>query len=199
MKKIIGGIVAVLAVAIIGLSIYRTVLSYLPENENDYSEEVSYLNDEVDFKMYLYGEDINFPKELHYEKIADVDMEKINLDADYVYLIINDLNGTTDLKENDIKEIMALTEQKKNFNFFYIGKEKLKLFQKYKDDIDFQDTDWCNLLEYLTQRDIQTKNSGVNVRYRGKHRFFKGFNEFIKEKTRRCDNDFEKIERHVFF
>lgn len=142
MKKIIGGIVAVLAVAIIGLSIYRTVLSYLPENENDYSEEVSYLNDEVDFKMYLYGEDINFPKELHYEKIADVDMEKINLDADYVYLIINDLNGTTDLKENDIKEIMALTEQKKNFNFFYIGKEKLKLFQKYKDDIDFQDTDW---------------------------------------------------------
>ena len=59
--------------------------------------------------------------------------------------------------------------------------------------------DRCNLLEYLTQRDIQTKNSGVNVRYRGKHRFFKGFNEFIKEKTRRCDNDFEKIERHVFF
>lgn len=57
----------------------------------------------------------------------------------------------------------------------------------------------CNLLEYLTQRDIQTKNSGVNVRYRGKHRFFKGFNEFIKEKTRRCDNDFEKIECHVFF
>ena len=57
----------------------------------------------------------------------------------------------------------------------------------------------CNLLEYLTQRDIQTKNSGGNVRYRGKHRFFKGFNEFIKEKTRRCDNDFEKIERHVFF
>lgn len=61
------------------------------------------------------------------------------------------------------------------------------------------DERWCNLLEYLTQRDIQTKNSGVNVRYRGKHRFFKGFNEFIKEKTRRCDNDFEKIERHVFF
>lgn len=62
-----------------------------------------------------------------------------------------------------------------------------------------KETEYCNLLEYLTQRDIQTKNSGVNVRYRGKHRFFKGFNEFIKEKTRRCDNDFEKIERHVFF
>lgn len=65
--------------------------------------------------------------------------------------------------------------------------------------IENADEPYCNLLEYLTQRDIQTKNSGVNVRYRGKHRFFKGFNEFIKEKTRRCDNDFEKIERHVFF
>lgn len=66
-------------------------------------------------------------------------------------------------------------------------------------EIKWNFDDFCNLLEYLTQRDIQTKNSGVNVRYRGKHRFFKGFNEFIKEKTRRCDNDFEKIERHVFF
>lgn len=70
-------------------------------------------------------------------------------------------------------------------------KEFTKAAKNYESD--------CNLLEYLTQRDIQTKNSGVNVRYRGKHRFFKGFNEFIKEKTRRCDNDFEKIERHVFF
>lgn len=69
--------------------------------------------------------------------------------------------------------------------------------QGYQAVISFSSN--CNLLEYLTQRDIQTKNSGVNVRYRGKHRFFKGFNEFIKEKTRRCDNDFEKIERHVFF
>lgn len=77
---------------------------------------------------------------------------------------------------------------------------------RYKEiEVDYLDQNFkpqhgkCNLLEYLTQRDIQTKNSGVNVRYRGKHRFFKGFNEFIKEKTRRCDNDFEKIERHVFF
>ena len=74
------------------------------------------------------------------------------------------------------------------------GKKLIERIENY-----FQSGGNCNLLEYLTQRDIQTKNSGVNVRYRGKHRFFKGFNEFIKEKTRRCDNDFEKIERHVFF
>ena len=77
-----------------------------------------------------------------------------------------------------------------------IKKNKLRILDLVSDKAFFNK---CNLLEYLTQRDIQTKNSGVNVRYRGKHRFFKGFNEFIKEKTRRCDNDFEKIERHVFF
>lgn len=82
----------------------------------------------------------------------------------------------------------------------FIGEEVAKkLGIKYYDKDIIAQIAECNLLEYLTQRDIQTKNSGVNVRYRGKHRFFKGFNEFIKEKTRRCDNDFEKIERHVFF
>lgn len=64
MKKVVGAIIAVSAIVIIGLSIYRVIWSYIPENENDYSEEISYLNDEVDFKMYLFGEDINFPKEL---------------------------------------------------------------------------------------------------------------------------------------
>ena len=100
-------------------------------------------------------------------------------------------------------------EKKMTFNYFY-GTEADQ-FSFYRipkalfTDSYFKDLSsdakilYCNLLEYLTQRDIQTKNSGVNVRYRGKHRFFKGFNEFIKEKTRRCDNDFEKIERHVFF
>lgn len=84
-------------------------------------------------------------------------------------------------------------------NFWFNGctpcVEELPALNKLNEELKAK----CNLLEYLTQRDIQTKNSGVNVRYRGKHRFFKGFNEFIKEKTRRCDNDFEKIERHVFF
>lgn len=89
-------------------------------------------------------------------------------------------------RQQQIKKL-SIAEQK---NFY----EQL-LKKKY----DKTEVRICNLLEYLTQRDIQTKNSGVNVRYRGKHRFFKGFNEFIKEKTRRCDNDFEKIERHVFF
>ena len=32
------------------------------KNENDYSEEISYLNEDIDFKMYLYGDNINFPK-----------------------------------------------------------------------------------------------------------------------------------------
>ena len=84
---------------------------------------------------------------------------------------------------------------------FYVGEdiEQEDVKAEFKHGILKLFVPKCNLLEYLTQRDIQTKNSGVNVRYRGKHRFFKGFNEFIKEKTRRCDNDFEKIERHVFF
>ena len=88
------------------------------------------------------------------------------------------------IDEDNIEDLILLLD----------GKVRISMYCK-----ECKEERVCNLLEYLTQRDIQTKNSGVNVGYRGKHRFFKGFNEFIKEKTRRCDNDFEKIERHVFF
>ena len=62
MKKIVGIIIAVMAIVLIGFSVSRIIQSYTPENENDYSEEISYLNNEVDFKMYLYGDNINFCK-----------------------------------------------------------------------------------------------------------------------------------------
>lgn len=68
-------------------------------------------------------------------------MESKDLNADYVYLIINDLNGTADLSDKDVKEIMELTEKKKSFNFFYIGTDKLKMFQKYKEDINVDEED----------------------------------------------------------
>lgn len=113
------------------------------------------------------------------------------------------------IKEGKVREVydngesLIITATDRISAFDHILKNKITkkgaiLTQMSKFWFDFT-KDICNLLEYLTQRDIQTKNSGGNVRYRGKHRFFKGFNEFIKEKTRRCDNDFEKIERHVFF
>lgn len=114
--------------------------------------------------------------------------------------------GDPQLSEKAQKYYEQLKKKFSNMDFILVSADKKEEAQanaaQYANanhTVVLIDTDKCNLLEYLTQRDIQTKNSGVNVRYRGKHRFFKGFNEFIKEKTRRCDNDFEKIERHVFF
>lgn len=113
----------------------------MPENENDYSEEISYLNEDIDFKMYLYGDNINFPKEFKYEKVNNLNLEADNIDADYVYLIINDLSGKTKLSDDDTKSLIELTNKYKNFNYFYIGKEKLALFKKYNEDLDFQNED----------------------------------------------------------
>lgn len=116
----------------------------------------------------------------------------------FEYLLTDTSYMATMISENQknvIQPVNTLNSEqiKQNNQWNQIYLENRRKILEYLNGID------CNLLEYLTQRDIQTKNSGVNVRYRGKHRFFKGFNEFIKEKTRRCDNDFEKIERHVFF
>ena len=135
MKKIVGIIIAVMAIVLIGIQ------SYTPENENDYSEEISYLNNEVDFKMYLYGDNINFPEEFKYKKLNDLNLGNEELDADYVYLVINDLSGKIKLTDEDVKYLMELTDKYKNFNYFYIGKEKLTLFKKYNKDLDFEDGD----------------------------------------------------------
>lgn len=120
-----------------------------------------------------------------------------------VYTYETNVMGTVNMLEcvrttPGVKSVLNVTTDKvyenKEWDWGYRETDVLDGYDPYSNS-----KSCCNLLEYLTQRDIQTKNSGVNVRYRGKHRFFKGFNEFIKEKTRRCDNDFEKIERHVFF
>lgn len=141
MKKITGAIVAIIAILLIVFAASRVIQSYMPENENDYSEEISYLNEDIDFKMYLYGDNINFPKEFKYEKVNNLNLEADNIDADYVYLIINDLSGKTKLSDDDTKSLIELTNKYKNFNYFYIGKEKLALFKKYNEDLDFQNED----------------------------------------------------------
>lgn len=43
--------------------------------------------------------------------------------------------------DEDVKDLMELTDKYKNFNYFYIGKEKLTLFKKYNKDLDFEDGD----------------------------------------------------------
>lgn len=101
MKKITGAIVAIIAILLIVFAASRVIQSYMPENENDYSEEISYLNEDIDFKMYLYGDNINFPKEFKYEKVNNLNLEADNIDADYVYLIINDLSGKTKLSDDE--------------------------------------------------------------------------------------------------
>ena len=109
MKKIVGIIIAVMAIVLIGFSVSRIIQSYTPENENDYSEEISYLNNEVDFKMYLYGDNINFPEEFKYKKLNDLNLGNEELDADYVYLVINDLSGKIKLTDEEIDELLATT------------------------------------------------------------------------------------------
>ena len=141
MKKIVGIIIAVMAIVLIGFSVSRIIQSYTPENENDYSEEISYLNNEVDFKMYLYGYKFIFIEEFKYKKLNDLNLVNEELDADYVYLVINDLSGKIKLTDEDVKYLMELTDKYKNFNYFYIGKEKLTLFKKYNKDLDFEDGD----------------------------------------------------------
>lgn len=164
----------------------------------------------VNLGKYVEGKDTGawFQCPVDYEKVK----ETLELDSEHEEYAIHDYELPFEIDEyigiGELNRLCRMVEEfeepvKKALKELIECCGDLESLYEKKDDIIYyfgcESASDCNLLEYLTQRDIQTKNSGVNVRYRGKHRFFKGFNEFIKEKTRRCDNDFEKIERHVFF
>lgn len=141
MKKI-GIIILVAIVVIIGsFGIYRWKLSRTPDDGTAQKEMVEYLNEEVDFSLLLYGEDVGFPEKLKYETITSLEKKNWQRDNDYVYLIINDLNGCINLEEEKYIELMEYANKNTNFNFYYIGIDSLAMIKENTVDSNIDDND----------------------------------------------------------
>lgn len=141
MKKIIIGIFAILCVGICVFGIYSWKLSTTPDDGSAQREAVEYLNHEVDLSLLLYGEDINFPETLEYEKIDSLESANWQIDSDYVYLIINDLNGTLTFDKESYLELVEYADKNTNFNFYYIGTDDLEMIQNNTIDCNLNSED----------------------------------------------------------
>ena len=111
----------------VGLKIYFGIKVSFTDEPNYHVEA---LNNKYDFELYTYGEDIVFPKGLIYHKMDSLNLDEISLDHDYVYLIINDLNGSVNLSEESFLDLMHLADKYTSFNFQYIGREALPMINK---------------------------------------------------------------------
>lgn len=141
MKKFVYAILLILAICIIGFIGYRIWLSYMPGSEEEKLSDINYLNNSVDFKMYLFGDDIDFYKELKYEKIDKLDFSAISGKHDYVYLIINDLSAANNLTYKQLDQILKYADKNTNFNVYYIGKSLINEIKENFSDCNLDDSD----------------------------------------------------------
>lgn len=129
--KIIIGIL--LAVVLVGIAVQTIIsgVSYYTDDSNMYAE---HLMNDVDFALFLYGDDILFPSEMSYGKLESADIGDIDMDHDYVYLVINDLYGNVQFTKDSLCELLSYADEHLNFSFIYIGTEKLSMIAENVED-----------------------------------------------------------------
>ena len=113
-------------------------------DDDSIDSEREYLNETVDLSLLIYGDDIEMPEGLNYKKVEDIKDKTIFLDNDYVYLIITDLSGNVSFTSDDFNRLIKYADSHPNFNFFYVGEDKLSMIDENyfeaninEDDLDF--------------------------------------------------------------
>lgn len=124
-KKIIYVILAVIICFVLFIVGREIFLRFVKDAEDTYPD-ITYLQNEVDFVAYVYGEETKWPEEFQYESVET--LEEIDMDHDYVYLIINDIDSTIHFSEKNVKALVDFANNHSNFNFYYIGTEALPMF-----------------------------------------------------------------------
>lgn len=158
MKKFLIFIMIMLIIGMAVFGIYRWKLSVTPDDSAQ-REEIEYLNEAIDLAFLLYGEGIDFPEGLEYEHIESLENANWQKENDYVYLIINDLNGTVNIEEEKFLELVKYANQNTNFNFYYIGTDHLNMINENIQDADLDDNDMS--FGYIMYEGARTGHAGV--------------------------------------
>lgn len=129
MKKGKYAIGIIIGVLLIVVGVWRVVLRNSGDRETDsHDRDIAYLNHEVSAVILVFGKDIDFRDSFQYERIHSLAESEIAREEDYVYLLMNDLDGNLHLDRSDIEFLKEYADKNTNFNFFYLGLDKLDLF-----------------------------------------------------------------------
>lgn len=157
-KKVFASVVILFVIAaIISVVIYKK--NQKNTQPNLYDDPIGYFNHVMDFKLLVYGDDIEFREEFEYQRIYDLKDETVFLDADCVYLIINDLGDNVRFDESDCIRLKEYADRHQNFNFYYIGAREIKMVAKVLDSTSLNPDD-CSL-GYVIFDGSRVKSSGL--------------------------------------
>ena len=127
-KIIIFGIIAASLIAIIAFIVYG--FTTMEESGlTPYEKDIIILNEKHPSDIMLYGEDISFKDTLNYRKISEISEEELDGDGNWQYhfIIMNDLNGSVALTQEEANLIMSYINEK-HYTFFYIGSRHEDIF-----------------------------------------------------------------------
>ncbi len=162
--------VVILFILICGIMIFIKISREKPVSKES---DIQVLNHNDEFNLYIYGDSVSFDSSLKYHSLEKMDLESIDLNYDYVYLILCDLDGKLDLSKDDIIELSKFMEENTNFNYLYVGTSALKVFEQEIQDVSFNAEDayfgyvWMKgapsrVYGYITQEDIKLRNDTID-------------------------------------
>lgn len=95
-----------------------------------YDKNIVIVNENFPSDIMIYGEEMKFREKLRYRNIDKIDEGNVIQDSyEFRFLVINDRVGNVVLTEEDTSLILELIMQRRLMGFYYIGTEKLNMFQ----------------------------------------------------------------------
>lgn len=126
---VIGSIFGTMLLLIISFVVYGYSMKQ-PLEGDTYDKNIVIVNENFPSDIVIYGEKIKFREELKYRYIDKIDEENVIQDPyEFRFLVINDGLGDIVLTDEDIALILELIKQRRLMGFYYIGTEKLDMFQ----------------------------------------------------------------------
>ncbi|MCR4733250.1 MAG: hypothetical protein K5819_08550 [Lachnospiraceae bacterium] len=141
MKKNIYIIGCILFIAFIAFTGYQYHLSQQPDDDSYLKKQLQYLGKDHDVKVLWYGKNATFPKRFPLSRISSLESKNWEKNNDYVFLFVNDLNGKTLFAKEDAIRIKKYADTHNNFYFYYLGKDKLHIFEEIDDECSFNKED----------------------------------------------------------
>ncbi len=150
---LISGVLLLLVVVMGVLSKFGIIKSstYSKKEFNDnYDKAIDVLNDKMPTDIFWMGKELYWRDELKIKIVDDISYEALNTDKEYSVLIINDLDGGVELKDEQYKVIKNKIDNDDKFGFFYLGTRQKKVLAEYEiiDYSSIREEDLCvgNLL-----------------------------------------------------
>ena len=130
---------------IICLIVAMAVFFLFPRHKGrEHVADVDYLNDVVDCNIMIYERDLayyNGDACLKRTIVSDLNEGTLLQDHDYNYLIMDDRDGEIILQRETLENLIKLWKTHSNFNFIYVGRDKMNMISELMNDQDILDTD----------------------------------------------------------